>query len=317
MWRPVVAVLLMASVPAAGAMTVWHDPPARVDAGFHAVDTLGSVDRATVHVRLAADGAQTTKWGIIWNYTDDANYVKATLSLPDEGRYADVYSTEAMVEVVRCRDGEMEKVCSRKITGEIDDTKGMNSLKLVYDGGQATLYVGSTDQKEVAAVPFGSSGGVVAFFCDAPVRVQRLDVKSHTADSPTMSSFATMDELAAHIKASADPMEGFWEYLDRNVDPAKAVLGGRYTLATVRRGDAYDIIYVRGAEVASDAWRPLQVKGILHPTIFRDNYDMEWITTDMKRITDDCDAMLSDDKAVLTLRFPIAAAQLRLRRKPL
>lgn len=308
------AALMLAWAPAAWTMTVWHDTPVRKNAGFHALDTLGSVDRATVHVRLAADGGHTAKWGIIWNYTDDANYTKATLTLPGEGRYSDVYSTEAMVEVERCQDGVLAQLCSRKITGEIDDTKGMNSLKLVYNGGHAMLYTGSDDQKEVAVVPFESYGGVVAFFCDAPVRVQRVDVRSHASDSPTTSRFATIEELAAYIKASSDPMEGFWEYLDRNVDPAKAVVGGRYTLATVRRGDAYDIIYVKGAEVASATWRPMQVKGTLHPTIFRDNYDMEWITTDMKRISDDCDAMLSDDKAILTLRFPIADAQLRLRR---
>lgn len=314
MWRLVVAALLMAASPSAGALTVWHDTPARMEAGFHALDTLGNVDRATVHVRLATDGDKPTKWGIIWNYTTPSNYTKATLTLPGDGRYSEAYSTEALVEVEMCRNGVVEQVCSRKITGEIDDAKGMNSLKLVFDGGQAMLYAGATDQREVAVVPFGSPGGVVAFFCDAPVRVQRLDVRSHAAVLPAMCVFSTIEELATHIKASADPMEGFWEYLDRNVDPEKASVGGRYILATVLRDDAYDIVYVKGAEVASAAWCPMQLKGILRPTIFRDNYDMEWITADMHRIADDCDALLSDDKAILTLRFPVAGAQLRLRR---
>lgn len=312
-WRPlVVAAAVMAALDG-HAGSVWYDTPLRVDAGFHVVDTLAAVDRATIHVRLAADG-DCSQWGIIWNYTDDTNYTKATLYLPREGTHSDVYSTEATVEVVNCRDGAGEMVCSRKITGAIDDHKGMNSMKLVYAGGRATLYTGSTDQTEVGAVPFDPRGGVTAYFCDAPVKVRRVDVRGHAAEVPSFSSYATIDDLAAYIRASSDPMESFWEYLDRNTNPDKAVAGGRYTLATVRRGDAYDIIYIKGAEVASGAWKPMQLKGTLRPTIFRGNYDMEWISSDMQALGGDTDAQLSDDHAVLTLRFPELGAQMRLRR---
>lgn len=292
----------------------WHDTPRRLDAGFHAVDTLGSVDRATIHVRLAADSRECAGWSLIWNYTDDANYTRATLYLPSDMRHSDLYATEALVEVVRYAAGRPEEVGSHKIADAIDGGKGMNSLKLVYDGGRATLYAGSTDQKEVCAVPFAADGGVVAYLSDGPVRVQRADVRSHASSAPRSCAHASVDQLAEHIRASADPMEGFWEYLDRSTDPAKAVTGGSYTLATVRSGDAYDIVYIKGAEVASAAWRPLQLKGRLKPTIFKGNYDMEWITASMQTISKDADAQLSDDGAILTLRFPALGAQVRLRR---
>lgn len=307
----------MAAAMMGSASGVWYDTPVRTGVGFHAVDTLGSVDRASLHVRLAADGAGCTGWGIIWNHIDDANYTMATLRLPQDRTHTEVYSTEANVEVVVLRDGVAETVLSRKITGAIDDCKGMNSLKLVYDGGRATLYTGSTDQTEVGPVPFDSRGGVMAYFCDAPVKVRRVDVRSHAAAAPSFSAFASVDDLAAHIRESADPMESFWEYLDRSTDPAKAVTGGRYTLATVRRGDAYDIVYIKGAEVASGAWKAMQLKGTLRPTIFRGNYDMEWISSDMQTVGGDADAQLSDDHAILTLRFPELGAQIRMRRLPL
>lgn len=296
------------------ARAVWYDTPRRMDAGFHAVDTLGCVDRATIHVRLAADSHECTRWSLIWNYTDDANFNRATLVLPPHGQHTDLYSTETRVEVVRYTGGKAEEVCSRKIADAIEGGKCMNSLKLVYDGGRATLYAGSSDQREVCAVPFGVGGGVVAYFSDGPVRVQRVDVRSHVASAPRSCGYASLEELAEHIRKSADPMEGFWEYLDRSNDPAKAVTGGSYTLATVRQGDAYNIVYVKGAEVASAAWRPLQLKGRLTPTIFRGNYDMEWITAAMQTIDRDADAQLSDDHAILTLRFPALGAQMRLRR---
>lgn len=315
MWRTLVAVIMAAVVPVlAHAATVWYDKPVRTEAGFHAVDTLGNVDRATVHVRLAADGKECTEWGIIWNYTDAANYTKATLRLPHDRAHSDVYSTEAVVDVERCRGGVSEKIFSRKITDAVADGGGMNSLKLISDGGRATLYVGASDQTEVASVPFESSGGVTGYFCNGPARVQRVDVRSHGTAAPRSGEFATIDQLAAHIKASSDPMESFWEYLDRSADADKAILGGRYTVATVRNGDAYDIIYIKGAEISSHAWSPMQLKGRLIPTIFRGNYDMEWITADMQQIREDADAQLSDDNAILTLRFPVLGTQVRMRR---
>lgn len=308
---------LIIPVCMARASAVWHDTPVRVDAGRHVIGTLGNVDRATIHVRLAADSRDCRQWGIIWNFTDEANYTKATLTLPPDGRQSELYATQASVDVVTCTGGVTREVCSRMLTDAIADGKEMNSLKLVFDGGRATLYAGSTDQKEVCQVPFGNRGGVTAFFCDSPVRVQRVDVRSHASAAPCGSGFSSLDQLAGHIRSSSDPMEGFWEYLDRSNDPAKAVPGGTYTLATVRNGDAYDIIYVKGAEVASGSWQPLQVKGRLKPTIFRGNYDMEWITADMQRITDDTDAQLSEDGALLTLRFPLLGTQIRMRRLPL
>lgn len=316
MWRSPVAVLLAIVVPVwVLAASVWYDKPLRTEAGFHAVDTLGNVDRVTVHVRLAADGKECTEWGIIWNYTDAANYTKATLRLPLDRAHSDVYSTEAVVEVERCRGGVSEKILSRKITDAVADRGGMNSLKLISDGGRATLYVGATDQTEVAAVPYECPGGVTGYFCNGPAKVRRVDVRSHATAASGSSAFATIDGLADHIKASSDPMESFWEYLDRSADAGKAVLGGRYTIATVRNGDVYDIIYIKGAEISSQAWSPMQLKGSLRPTIFRGNYDMEWITADMQRISEDADAQLSDDNAILTLRFPVLGTQIRMRRK--
>lgn len=296
---------------------VWYDTPLRMEAGFHAVDTLGNVDRATIHVRLAADGRDCSKWSLIWNYTDNANFCRATLSLPPDEKHSELYSPEALIEVVRFTDGSAEEVNSIKLAHAIDDGRGMNSMKLIYDGRRAILYAGSTDQHEVCSVPFDASGGVAAFFCDGPVMVQRIDVRGHAITAPRKCGYESVEQLAEHIRASSDAMEGFWAYLDRSNDPEKAVAGGRYTLATVRHGDVYQIVYIKGAEVASSAWHPLQVKGMLSPTIFRGNYDMEWITSDMQLITEDTDAQLSDDGAILTLRFPVLGAQMRMRRLPL
>lgn len=306
----------LAAMSIAQASAVWYDPPVGMDAGYYMVDSLGNVDRTTLHVRLAADGRGCTKWGIIWNYTDEANFTRATLSLPSDRRHSELYGTETLMEVVSYRDGIVEEVCSRKLEDVVGDCSDMNSLKLVYDGGRATLYAGTTHQKEVSPVPFGSRGGIVAFFCDGPVKVQRVDITSHATSDPHGCEYASLEQLAEHIRASADPMEGFWEYLDRSTDPAKSVMGGRYTLATVKRGDVYDIVYIKGAEVAADSWLPLQVKGVLTPTIFRGNYDMEWISADLQKISEDTDALLSDDNAILTLRFPALGAQVRMRRLP-
>nr|WP_301709644.1 hypothetical protein [uncultured Duncaniella sp.] len=39
----------------------------------------------------------------------------------------------------------------------------------------------------------------------------------------------------------------------------------------------YDIVYVSGAQVCGDRWKPMMLKGLLRPVIFDGHYDMEWV----------------------------------------
>ncbi|MDE6301545.1 MAG: hypothetical protein K2M19_07495 [Muribaculaceae bacterium] len=124
--------------------------------------------------------------------------------------------------------------------------------------------------------------------------------------------FEDVSMLTEYLRASTDPAEGLWRHYDHKTHPLKAVPGGHYTLATVRRpdSDVYDIIYIHGAE-NSGHWNPLDLKGRLIPSPIPGMFDLEWITDD--RITVSHNSWATAD-ALLTLSFPQWEATLRLAR---
>ena len=117
--------------------------------------------------------------------------------------------------------------------------------------------------------------------------------------------------LDAHFAASTDPLEGYWQYLDRDMDDNILRLGGRYVVALVQAGDGYDIIYVNGAQVKRQQWTTGLWKGHLKKTAFIDNYTATWVDATFLPITDDVYATF-DNAVILTLRFPVFRSQLRL-----
>ena len=110
---------------------------------------------------------------------------------------------------------------------------------------------------------------------------------------------------------SADPVEGYWQYLDRDMDDEWLRLGGRYTIATVQAGNGYDIIYIDGAKVKKSLWQPGMLKGHITKTIFTGNYDLFWIDATMEPIDDEAYATV-ENGVILTLNFPTYKSQVRL-----
>ncbi|MCH5327074.1 MAG: hypothetical protein J1E29_07725 [Duncaniella sp.] len=117
--------------------------------------------------------------------------------------------------------------------------------------------------------------------------------------------------LASHIALSTDPTEGLWQLLDRDNDPSRARLGGRYSLATIADSDgSYLIILIDGAQVNQQSWSPGMLKGKLKPTIFKNHFDLEWIDAEFKPITTDIYADIIDG-AILRLSFPLYNTTIR------
>ena len=120
----------------------------------------------------------------------------------------------------------------------------------------------------------------------------------------------TRDALDAYFEQSADPVEGYWKYLDRDMEEEWLRLGGRYTLAVVRADDGYDLIYVEGAQVKKSQWQWGMLKGHITKTQFTGNYDLTWIDATMEPIDKDSYATV-ENGVILTLNFPEYKSQVR------
>lgn len=128
------------------------------------------------------------------------------------------------------------------------------------------------------------------------------------------SRFDTIEALTAYLENSTDPLEGVWEYFDRNTDPALAEPGGRYTLAVVADlAGGYDIVYLSGSERGSRPWKPLEIKGHLQPSGFSGNYHLEWTDADDRETGAEAYAAADLSRGLLTFHFPLLGSELRFR----
>lgn len=283
----------------------WHEPPIALEAGASIADTIpAGVSYAAANARLEprsvnGGGIWTLSWG------SDSAMAMAEVVLPDARADVGGYAQPARIALV---------AGASRQEAQLPSEPGPFSLRLVYDGYGARLLGGYGHAEPIFdAVPYSAdSPCAVAVEASQPMRCWRFGAEWIGGDVP---AFIDLAEARADIDgASSDPLAGEWEYLDRDISAASATLGGKYTVAIVPGpGGAYSIVYLSGGEAGQ--WRPGQVKGLLRPSGFEGNYDLEWIDARGVRLADDNDAQLDSALGVLTLRFPVYRSQIRLRCK--
>lgn len=186
----------------------------------------------------------------------------------------------------------------------------LNDEVLVSGGGRRVedvFKVSVPDVKSAVALRVWSRGELA---------VSSLSLETVRSPQVELSTSWTQESLIAHFRESKDSIEGYWQYLDRENDPAYARPGGRYLLAVVKaESGGYDIIYVDGAEKMRDEWKPMMLKGRLKPTIFVDHFDLEWIDSTFESLERDIHATVTD-KAILALSFPLLKTVMRFSRVP-
>lgn len=148
--------------------------------------------------------------------------------------------------------------------------------------------------------------------------ISNLFVESDQSISRKLMTDWTEENLREHIKSSRNPVEGVYEYLDRNNDPHYARLGGRYLIAVVSDGSsAYDIIYIDGARTNESSWTTGMLKGHLEPVkMLVDQFYLVWYDALGEKMTEDIDASI-EQNAILTFRFPLYKTVIRFLKRPL
>ena len=127
-----------------------------------------------------------------------------------------------------------------------------------------------------------------------------------------------VDEAAIRMtERRPDSPIGVWEYLDRDTDSRRALAGGRYRLGIIPAADGaagdYDIVYLGGAEVNSQRWKPGMIKGRLKAMPFAAHWDLLWYDSDMRLISRDINASM-EQNSILSLNFPLMKSTIRFYR---
>ncbi len=259
------------------------------------------------------------RWGIVFNYADNDNYCAVALHCTTSSHRDVTEHREMHYSLLKVCDGMETIVATATINDGADFYDGDNLLSVEHADGNTVVKAGRKTLREVLSsqnIEYASRfmSGIYAGSASR-LSVERFVTKSEGDPATALATEWTAELLDERIASSADPMEGYWQYLDREMEEKKAKLGGRYEIAVVKNtSGGYDIIYVSGAVVNSRNWNIGMLKGRLTKTAFIDEYDMVWYDSDMRYMPHDLSAAL-ENGSILTLRFPTLNTQIRFSRK--
>lgn len=272
------------------------------------------IERLDYHIRVVAPGKASTLT-LYWNNPSDCTSTRAEVRLPEKYHDDSQLLPEGDYSVIASTDRGDSLVAKGKM--KIDYGTGKNagfSIILRNRESGSVIEMGGAGEACSVPVPFHSDSAL-KIYCDIPdgLSILRSTAMYMRLDKPEYSRFGTVDSLLGYLAESKDPREGIWEYLDRKIDPSKATQGGKYTLACVREGKGYILIFLDGS--SSPAWRPLRIKARLEPSGFIDNYDMIWYIDNGNRYSEDTNASFINAGSILECRFPEVESVMRFRRR--
>jgi hypothetical protein len=280
---------------------------------------LNNKQGKSMSIKNPMTGAKTTitspQWGIVFNYDENGNYYAVTLSCDNSTPFDDITDQRMMqITLVRCDENGTTELSHTSLSKGVSLEDDMNTLCVDVDEHGVRVSIGKEELQQVMEASISRpSGAVRVGYLVGPgarVAIDRSVLTLENEQQITTTAVWTIDALDEYLEASADPTEGYWKYLDRDMQDEWLRLGGRYTLAVVRAEDGYDLIYIDGAQVKKSMWQPGMLKGHMSKTIFSGNYDLSWIDATMEPIDNDAYATL-ENGVILTLYFPTYKSQVR------
>ena len=255
------------------------------------------------------------QWGVVFNMDDRGNYYAVVLSCDNSAPYDDIADQRTMqVSLVKNDDGSTIELASTTVSKGVSLEDDLNTVCVDVDDRSVRVSIGKDELQEVLEANVSRPTGTVwvGYLVGAGSRVsiERAVLTIENENQVAATTRWTLDALDEYLATSIDPMEGYWKYLDRDMEDKWLRLGGRYTLAVVRADDGYDLIYIDGAQVKKSQWLPCMLKGHITRTQFTGNYDLCWIDATMEPISEDCYAAI-ENGVILTLNFPIYKSQVR------
>ncbi|MBE6316954.1 MAG: hypothetical protein E7078_10010 [Bacteroidales bacterium] len=281
---------------------------------------LNNKQGKTMSIKNPMTGDKTpvtsTQWGLVFNYDDMGDYCAVVLSCDNSAPYDDITDSRTMLVSIIQRCGqEVIQLAQTTLSKGVSLEDEMNTLCVDVNEQTVTVSIGKNELQQVLEVPVKRGGGMVQVGYlvgpGARTAIERAVLTIENEKQVAATTLWTVASLDEYLAQSADPVEGYWRYLDRDMQDEWLRLGGRYTLAIVRSDDGYDLIYIDGAQVKKSMWEPGMLKGHLTPTHFTGNYDLMWIDATMEPIDKDAYATV-ENGIILTLNFPVYKSQVRL-----
>lgn len=248
---------------------------------------------------------------VVWNYTDTASFRACSFILPARTAASGPVAAQVPYRITARIAGTDSVINEGRIHVVYPQDFGM-TVSLRCSRSLAALALGASGAECLLPVSFDTAhAGAIGYTSQKSLREleNTVLISRREPQQPLPVTDAAM--LADRLRASADPLEGLWTYLDRDTDPSLAEPPGHYTLALLRDADGYALIAL------GNPGEPLTLKGRLSPTLFADHYNLRWIDREGNLIADETSATVVLDGAVLRLDFPLYKSSYRFARHPL
>ncbi len=246
----------------------------------------------------------TLKWNV--SHNGDCNFARLNY---DPAAGGEDWDEMILLEIGTIEEGK-ESVQKHGLRLDGDPVRLGCSIKLSLTAGGASVAAAVRRPAEWFPVPYELADTVALEASASGIKaVLRYDLQSRCPEQPRLAPFDSLESLLEYLSASDDPYEGVWVHYDSDTDPRLIAIGGRYTLATVSRGDGeYDIIYIDG----DPSWTQMRIKGSMKAATFPGIFDLDWLQPSGVPVGDGCGAQILDD--LLSFSFPYWKATLRMRR---
>ena len=267
----------------------------------------------------------STQCGLVFNHTGN-DYWAITAHCSNSAPYDDALDVRSMtIELNHVVGGKWSTVASTQLVNEVNVDEGYNYICVQLAGHTIKVLAGKTNlnevmshdltQDEIESIerhPHVKVGYIVG--PGALTSIERAVLTVSTSDlSPTHSPITTQwtrEALDRHFETSKNPFEGYWVYLDRDMEDTWLKMGGRYTIALVETSTGYDVIYIDGAQVKKSQWQAGMKKAEMKKTIFTDNFTGTWIDATFQPIDEDV-YVTFESGVILTFKFPVYKSQMR------
>lgn len=272
------------------------------------VDFRHPVEMLKYHLRLRPAKSRASMCELIWNRHNDSCRV-LRVEIPAIVSCDELTGFESRW-MMFWRVGECDSLLSEgKFRSHYAAGEGCGfSLVLNADAEGGTVCLGGDVVGVAVPVDFDSANpGGVGYACKESLPEIENSIWFRELPDAERSRFASEEELRGYLAVSKDPYEGIWEFMDRENDPAKAVPGATYILATAADGRG-------GYEIVNLTAPGMLLKGRMRPTKFAANFDLSWRDANGRDAGPECYAAFEIQNLALRFNFPLLGASMRFRR---
>ncbi len=265
----------------------------------------------------------STECGLVLNHTSHGCW-RVAVSCSNSNLYNESVDSRTM-SVMLINDYNNSTIVKQvTLDNGVELYEGYNFLGVTVENNIISVRIGKDQLKEVLSYQLTTSDietmtGIpsvkVGYFVGsgAMISIERSVLTFNDQNqipSINLETQWTSEALDRHFAYSKNPYEGYWTYLDRDMEDQWLKLGGKYTIALVETEKGYDVIYVDGAQVKKSMWHTGMKKAEMTQTIFTDNFTGRWFDATLEPITDDV-FITFESGVILNFKFPVYKSQIR------